>query len=75
MSDLLPNPKLSRRKVLQAAAVGALAIDPALRAAVYAQGSDKPEKEGSSKPESHESPEPEGEEEPPVQHPNPWEHG
>ncbi len=45
MSDPLPNPKLSRRKVLQAAAVGALAIDPALRAAVYAQGSDKPEKE------------------------------
>ncbi len=45
MSDSLLKPTLSRRKVLQAAAVGALAIDPALRAAVYAQGSDKPEKE------------------------------
>ena len=45
MSDLLPKPTLSRRKVLKAAAVGALTIDPALRAAVYAQGSDKPEKE------------------------------
>jgi nitrate/nitrite transport system substrate-binding protein len=38
-------PGLSRRTLLQAAAVGAAAIDPALRAAVYAQGSDKPEKE------------------------------
>ncbi|UST55263.1 ABC transporter substrate-binding protein [Comamonadaceae bacterium OTU4NAUVB1] len=38
-------PGLSRRTLLQAAAVGAVAIDPALRAAVYAQGSDKPEKE------------------------------
>ena len=45
MSDSLIKPALSRRKVLQAAAIGALAIDPALRAAVYAQGSDKPEKE------------------------------
>ncbi|WP_225781626.1 CmpA/NrtA family ABC transporter substrate-binding protein [Xenophilus sp. Marseille-Q4582] len=36
---------LGRRRVLQAAAAGALAIDPALRAAVWAQGSDKPEKE------------------------------
>lgn len=38
-------PTMSRRTLLQAAGVGALAIDPALRAAVYAQGSDKPEKE------------------------------
>ncbi len=37
--------KLSRRAVLQNATVGAIGIDPALRAAVYAQGSDKPEKE------------------------------
>ncbi|OUM01250.1 CmpA/NrtA family ABC transporter substrate-binding protein [Variovorax sp. JS1663] len=44
MNDLL-KPKLSRRRVLQAAAVGAIGIDPALRAAVWAQGSDKPEKE------------------------------
>ena len=44
MTDLLI-PKLSRRKVLQAAAIGAIGIDPALRAAVWAQGSDKPEKE------------------------------
>ncbi|RYF81419.1 MAG: nitrate ABC transporter substrate-binding protein [Comamonadaceae bacterium] len=36
---------LSRRHVLQAAAAGALTLDPALRAAVWAQGSDKPEKE------------------------------
>ena len=35
---------LSRRTVLQTAAVGALGISPALRAAVYAQGSDAPEK-------------------------------
>jgi len=35
---------LSRRTVLQAAAVGALGINPALRTAVYAQGSDAPEK-------------------------------
>ncbi|RYZ12148.1 MAG: nitrate ABC transporter substrate-binding protein, partial [Comamonadaceae bacterium] len=39
-----PTPQLSRRKVLQAAALGAVGIDPALRAAVWAQGSDKPEK-------------------------------
>jgi nitrate/nitrite transport system substrate-binding protein len=38
-------PKLSRRTVLQAAAVGAAGISPALRALVYAQGSDKPEKD------------------------------
>ena len=44
MSDLLKT-KLSRRRVLQAAAIGAIGIDPALRAAVWAQGSDKPEKE------------------------------
>ncbi|OGB30040.1 MAG: nitrate transporter, partial [Burkholderiales bacterium RIFCSPHIGHO2_02_FULL_66_10] len=35
---------LSRRAVLQTAAVGAIGIDPALRAAVYAAGSDAPEK-------------------------------
>lgn len=41
-----PEPKgLSRRRVLQTAAASALALDPALRAAVWAQGSDKPEKE------------------------------
>ena len=44
MSDPLQT-KLSRRRVLQAAAIGAVGIDPALRAAVWAQGSDKPEKE------------------------------
>src|ERR1700754_5355456 len=44
MTDLLRT-KLSRRAVLQTAAVGAVGIDPALRAAVWAQGSDKPEKE------------------------------
>ncbi|MBT2324535.1 ABC transporter substrate-binding protein [Variovorax paradoxus] len=44
MTDLL-KPKLSRRRVLQAAAIGAAGLDPALRAAVWAQGSDKPEKE------------------------------
>lgn len=38
-------PAMSRRTLLQSAAAGALVIDPALRAAVYAQGSDKPEKE------------------------------
>ena len=36
---------MTRRSLLQSAAAGALVIDPALRAAVYAQGSDKPEKE------------------------------
>ena len=35
---------LSRRNVLQAAAVGAVGISPALRAVAYAQGSDAPEK-------------------------------
>ena len=44
MTDLL-KAKLSRRTVLQAAAIGAAGLDPALRAAVWAQGSDKPEKE------------------------------
>jgi len=43
MPDLL-NAKLSRRAVLQTAAVGVAGIDPALRAAVYAAGSDAPEK-------------------------------
>ncbi|SFB72559.1 nitrate/nitrite transport system substrate-binding protein [Polaromonas sp. OV174] len=43
MSHLLKS-SLSRRSVLQAAAVGAVGISPALRAAVYAQGSDAPEK-------------------------------
>ena len=43
MTDPLKSP-LSRRTVLQAAAVGAVGISPALRAAVYAQGSDAPEK-------------------------------
>jgi nitrate/nitrite transport system substrate-binding protein len=44
MTESTP-PGLSRRTLLQAAAVGATVIDPALRAAVHAQGSDKPEKE------------------------------
>lgn len=44
MTDFLNN-KLSRRTVLQAASLGAVGISPALRSAVYAQGSDKPEKE------------------------------
>jgi nitrate/nitrite transport system substrate-binding protein len=44
MTDLLKT-RLSRRRVLQAAAIGAVGIDPALRAAVWAAGSDKPEKE------------------------------
>ena len=43
MTNLL-KPSLTRRGVLQAGAVGAVAINPALRAAVYAQGSDAPEK-------------------------------
>ena len=34
----------NRRAVLQAAAAGALGLTPALRAAVYAAGSDAPEK-------------------------------
>ena len=45
-SPATPNlPSVSRRRVLQAATAGVLTIDPALRAAVWAQGSDKPEKE------------------------------
>ena len=36
---------LSRRAVLQTAAVGAVGVSPALRALVSAAGSDKPEKE------------------------------
>jgi len=44
MTDILETP-MSRRNVLQAATAGALTIAPALRAAVYAQDSDKPEKE------------------------------
>ena len=43
MTEFL-RPSLTRRSVLQAAAVGAVGITPALRAAVYAQGSDAPEK-------------------------------
>jgi nitrate/nitrite transport system substrate-binding protein len=43
MSNFLKTP-LSRRSVLQTAAAGALVINPALRAAVYAAGSDAPEK-------------------------------
>ncbi len=41
----LVDTKFSRRAVLQSATVGAIGISPALRASVYAQGSDKPEKE------------------------------
>ncbi|MHB1198344.1 MAG: CmpA/NrtA family ABC transporter substrate-binding protein [Polaromonas sp.] len=43
MTDLLKS-SLTRRTVLQAAAVGAVGINPALRAAVHAAGSDAPEK-------------------------------
>ncbi|MDO8450982.1 MAG: CmpA/NrtA family ABC transporter substrate-binding protein, partial [Rhodoferax sp.] len=43
MTDLLKT-SLSRRAVLQTAAVGAVGISPALRTAVYAAGSDAPEK-------------------------------
>lgn len=43
MTELLKS-SLTRRTVLQAAAVGAVGINPALRAAAYAQGSDAPEK-------------------------------
>jgi len=42
-SKAVPPP--TRRRVLQAAAASALAVPPALRSAVWAQGSDKPEKE------------------------------
>ena len=44
MTDMLKT-SLSRRTVLQSAAVGALGVSPALRSMVYAAGSDKPEKE------------------------------
>lgn len=43
MTELLKS-SLTRRTVLQAAAIGATGISPALRAVVYAQGSDAPEK-------------------------------
>jgi nitrate/nitrite transport system substrate-binding protein len=43
MTDFLA-PRMKRRTLLQAATVGAVGITPALRAAVYAAGSDKPEK-------------------------------
>ncbi len=43
MTDSLKT-QLSRRHLLQAAAVGAAGVSPALRAVVYAQGSDAPEK-------------------------------
>ena len=39
-----PAPALSRRQVLQAATAGAIGLSPALRATVYAAGSDAPEK-------------------------------
>ncbi len=43
MTDLL-HTRIPRRTVLQAATVGAVGVSPALRALVYAQGSDAPEK-------------------------------
>ena len=43
MTDLLKT-SLSRRAVLQTAAIGAVGISPALRSVVYAGGSDAPEK-------------------------------
>jgi nitrate/nitrite transport system substrate-binding protein len=43
MTEVL-KPSLTRRAVLQAATMGAVGLTPALRAAVYAQGSDAPEK-------------------------------
>ena len=43
MADQLKS-LLTRRSALQAAAVGVAGISPALRALVYAQGSDAPEK-------------------------------
>ena len=43
MTDFL-KPTLTRRTVLQTATVGAMGVSPALRALVYAQGSDAPEK-------------------------------
>ena len=44
MTDFLDT-KLTRRSALQLASAGAMAVSPALRSVVYAQGSDKPEKE------------------------------
>lgn len=44
MTDAQTKFKLSRRTVLQTAAIAAIGVNPALRAAVWAQGSDKPEK-------------------------------
>jgi hypothetical protein len=46
MTDFLKT-SLSRRAVLQTAAVGAVGINPALRAAVYAAGLRRPREEGS----------------------------
>ena len=43
MTDLL-KARMTRRTILQSATVAAIGIDPALRAAVYAAGSDAPEK-------------------------------
>ncbi len=43
MTNLLKS-KLTRRTILHAGAVGAVGISPALRAVVYAQGSDAPER-------------------------------
>jgi len=43
MTNLL-KASMTRRTVLQGAAIGAIGVDPALRAAVYAAGSDAPEK-------------------------------
>lgn len=43
MTDVM-KPSLNRRHVLQAAAVGAVGVSPALRSVVYAAGSDAPEK-------------------------------
>ena len=43
MTDLLQT-RLSRRAVLQAAAIGSVGISPTLRSVVYAGGSDAPEK-------------------------------
>ena len=43
MTDLM-KARMTRRTILQSATVAAIGIDPALRAAVYAAGSDAPEK-------------------------------
>ena len=45
MNEIAKSPlKFSRRRALQIGAIGAAGISPALRATVYAQGSDAPEK-------------------------------